>query len=222
MITSKTPVSLLRASSVSPGTSDSISFSSSTTSSPSSSTPSSSPLLSKSLLTSPSSPYPGPPYQLQQGDLKKAFLGKLSSSTLDVQLVTCPELRSGLVRKVLALSDSRDSTTSWAVRDSLLVGLVKRGLQPVIRVTDYMVDLHNDKPTLNIVTYEVIDNTKEVVGKPQPIQLPFFNYLRNLAKTPSPLVSPMVSQAPARCRACRGCLATNACRKIAKVGACSW
>ena len=52
-------------------------------------------------------------YSLQPGDLKKAFLGKLGRQVFEVQLVTCPELRAGVVRKVLALSDSRDSTTSW-------------------------------------------------------------------------------------------------------------
>ena len=172
------------------------SCSSTLTSSPGlTSTSSSSSLLSKSLLPSPFSPYPGPTYQLQQGDLKKAFLGRLPSSTLDLQLVTCPkprsrlEMKSGLVSKMVALSDSRDSTTSWRVMGKLLEGLVMRGLQPVIRVTAFMVDQH--KLTLNIVTYEVIDNTEKVLGKPMPIKQCFFDYMRNrnLDKTPSTLVS---------------------------------
>ena len=96
---------------------------------------------------------------------------------------------------------------------------MKRGLQPVIRVTKHLVDIHNDKPTLNIVSYEVIDEAIEVLGKPAPIQMAFFNYLRNLARTP-PAVQEVQAQVQAkggRCRKCRGCLSTNSCRKAAKV-----
>ena len=71
-----------------------------------------------------------------------------------------------------------------AVRDSLLIGLVKKGLQPVIRVTKHLVDTRTDKPTLNIISYEVIDDRRDVLGKPAPILLHFFNYLRNLARLP--------------------------------------
>ena len=75
-----------------------------------------------------------------------------------------------------------------AVRDSLLIGLVKKGLQPVIRVTKHLVDTRTDKPTLNIISYEVIDDRREVLGKPAPILLHFFNYLRNLARLPPPVL----------------------------------
>ena len=65
-----------------------------------------------------------------------------------------------------------------------MVALVKKGLQPVIRVTKHLVDTRTDKPTLNIISYEVLDPRQDVLGKPAPIQMHFFNYLRNLARLP--------------------------------------
>ena len=141
---------------------------------------------SSSLLPSPR--YPGPTHKLRQGDLKRVFQGQRTSIHLDMQIITkIMEEWNGLLANKLVISDSGEYTQYWGVSDSTLVRLAETGLQPLIRITNYSVNLN--KPSLDIISYEVIDNTKEVVGQPQLIQLPFFINLRNLAKTPSPLVS---------------------------------
>ena len=61
------------------------------------------------------------------------FLGKVEGEVV-LQLVVTEDTQGGVAKKVLALSDSRDSTLHWSVADSGLVGLIKRNLQPVIRI----------------------------------------------------------------------------------------
>ena len=104
---------------------------------------------------------------LRGGSLKAAFLGKhnqpelnlqvffllfplVNCPTLNLQVVSKPEMRSGKLRKVLSVSDSRDSTSHWMIKDTKLVELIKRGCQPVISASAWTMEMQGEQPTLNI------------------------------------------------------------------------
>ena len=59
-------------------------------------------------------------------------------------------MRSGKLRKVLSVSDSRDSTSHWMIKDTNLVELIKRGCQPIISASAWTMEMQGDQPTLNI------------------------------------------------------------------------
>ena len=67
-----------------------------------------------------------------------------------MQVVSKPEMRSGKLRKVLSVSDSRDSTSHWMIKDTNLVELIKRGCQPIISASAWTMEMQGDLPTLNI------------------------------------------------------------------------
>ena len=104
---------------------------------------------------------------LRGGSLKAAFLGKhkqaelnlqvvyflsplVNEHKLNLQVVSKPEMRSGKLRKVLSVSDSRDSTSHWMIKDTKLVELIKRGCQPVISASAWTMEMQGEQPTLNI------------------------------------------------------------------------
>ena len=105
---------------------------------------------------------------LRGGSLKAAFLGKhkqqelnlqvfylplfplVNQPELNLQVVSKPEMQSGKLRKVLSVSDSRDSTSHWMIKDTKLVELIKRGCQPVISASAWTMEMQGEQPTLNI------------------------------------------------------------------------
>ena len=99
--------------------------------------------------------------------MKAAFLGKhkqqelnlqvffllfslVNQLELNLQVVSKPEMQSGKLRKVLSVSDSRDSTSHWMIKDTKLVELIKRGCQPVISASAWTMEMQGEQPTLNI------------------------------------------------------------------------
>ena len=104
---------------------------------------------------------------LRGGSLKAAFLGKhkhpdlnlqvffllfslVNQPELNLQVVSKPEMQSGKLRKVLSVSDSRDSTSHWMIKDTKLVELIRRGCQPVISASAWTMEMQGEQPTLNI------------------------------------------------------------------------
>eukprot|EP00092_Neocalanus_flemingeri_P032166 GFUD01034958.1.p1 GENE.GFUD01034958.1~~GFUD01034958.1.p1 ORF type:complete len:499 (-),score=162.75 GFUD01034958.1:97-1563(-) len=145
---------------------------------------------------------PGPNYQVQEGILKRVFLEKMDETEFFVQLVMGQDLTHA--RRVLIISDSRDSTANYTIQDNSVVALVKKNIFPVIRVTEWAVA----DQTININKFAIVDKVKTTLGNPKPIQKSFFNYLKNLLKREKTVTD---TKLRVPCKTCKGCL-KKACR----------
>jgi len=144
---------------------------------------------------------PNPSYKVQEGSLKMVFLGLLKEEEFLIQVVTSP---------VLAISDTRDSTSNYTIlQDDYLTNLGKHNTFPVIKVSEWNVD----DCTINITKLTVVDKLVKVIGNPKPIQESFFNYMRNEKLRRK-------GAGKSRCNACVGCR-KHACRMGSKKTPCT-
>ena len=84
------------------------------------------------------------------GGQPTASISSFSFISWLMQVISKPEMCSGKLRKVLSVSDSRDSTSHWMIKDTKLVELIKRGCQPVVSASAWTMEMQGDQPTLNI------------------------------------------------------------------------
>jgi len=145
---------------------------------------------------------PGPSYQVQEGTLKRVFLDKLEEKEFFIQLVMGQDHHS---RRVLVMSDTRDSTANYNIQDTSVVALVnKKKIFPVVKVCEWEVA----GQTINIHKYTIVDKVKSTLGNPKPIQTSFFNYLKNMIKKAKAGTD---AKARVRCKTCIGC-SKKSCR----------